>query len=58
MAETARSKVSWIQKWREKRKLKRDRSGEKAEPVGERREAENEYDEDRMRKIGRGGFGG
>lgn len=58
MAETAKLKVRRFQKWRDKRKPKREPSGAKAEAVGKHRKAENEYDEDRMHKIGRGSLFG
>ena len=47
-------KAGRLQRWRERRRLKRARTGDTPQAMAERRRQAKAYDEDALRKIGEG----
>ena len=58
MAETDNTKANRLQRWREKRRLKRERTGDTPQAMAERQRQAKQYDDDALRKIGEGAIGG
>ena len=58
MAETDKTKANRLQRWREKRRLKRERTGDTPQAMAERQRQAKQYDDDALRKIGEGAIGG
>ncbi len=58
MAEPGKAKAGWLEKWREKRQLRRERTGDTPQAMAERQRMAKQYDEDALKKIGEGAAGG
>lgn len=52
MAETEKAKAGRLKKLREKRQLKRERTGDTPQAAAERAERAKQYDEDALKKLG------
>ena len=52
MAETQKAKADRLEKRREKRRIKRERTSDTPQAVAERAKSAKEYDEDALRRLG------
>jgi hypothetical protein len=52
MAETDEPKVGRLQKRREKKQIKRERTGDTPQATAERAKSTKQYDEDALKKLG------
>jgi hypothetical protein len=52
MAETENPKADRLAKRREKKRIKRERTGDTPQQIAEREKSAKQYDEDALRKLG------
>ena len=52
MAETDKAKAGRLQKRREKKRIKREQTGDTPQATAERSKSETQYDEDALKKLG------
>jgi hypothetical protein len=58
MAQQKQSRLRWVARWRDSRRLKRERTGPSAEAAHEQRKASADYDPEKSAKIGEQMLGG